>query len=45
MWWFMLSFTQLSIWRSSFLGNGFTPTILSIGFNAFKQQKLPCRIC
>jgi hypothetical protein len=38
-------FTQLSIWRSNSLGNGFTSTILSIGFNAFKQQELPCRIC
>ncbi len=29
-WQFLLSFTQLSIWRSNFFGDGFTPTILSI---------------
>ncbi len=43
-WRFLLSFTQLSTWRNNFLNNGFTPTILSIGLNAFKQWELPCTI-
>ncbi len=43
-WQLLLFFTQLSIWRSNFLSNGFTPTILSTSFNAFKQWELPCKI-
>ncbi len=36
-WRFLLSFTQSSIWRSNFFGNDFTPIILFVSFNAFKQ--------
>jgi hypothetical protein len=43
-WWFLLSFTQSSIWKSNFLNNGFTPTILFTSFNAFKQWEFPYTI-
>jgi hypothetical protein len=38
-------FTQLFVWKNNFLGNGFTSTILSTSFNAFKQWELACIIC
>jgi len=44
-WRFLLSFTQLSICESSFLGNGFTLMILFTSFNAFKHLELPYKIC
>jgi hypothetical protein len=40
-WWFLLSFTQLSIWKSNFLSNDLLVKFSS-AFNAPKQWEPPC---
>jgi hypothetical protein len=41
-WWFLLFFTQLSIWRNNFLGNGLTLMNFFGAFNVTTQREPPC---